>query len=209
MKIQGERVLAFQRETVWKAIVDPEVLSKTLPGCESLEATGDNSFAGTINVSVGPVKGKFKGTLDLFDIDPPNGYGMKLDGRGPAGFMTGEGRLELEEAEGGTTVRYDLDAKIGGRLAGLGQRVLESSAKVITEQGFEGLERQLGAAGSDVAEGTPAEDTAEGPSQTELAAKVATGVAKDLVPPWARAAIGVGAIAVLAIVILILTRSCG
>jgi carbon monoxide dehydrogenase subunit G len=209
MKIQGERTLPYPRETVWRAILDPEVLSNTLPGCKRLEATGDNSFAGTLDVSVGPIKGRFKGTLDLLDLDPRNGYRMKLDGRGPAGFMTGEGTLELADADGGTTIRYDLDAKIGGRIAGLGQRVLESSARVITEQGFEGLERQLAAARTDAAAAAADETAPPPPSQTELAAKVATGVLSDLIPPGVRPWLAVGIIAAIAILTVVVARSCG
>ena len=143
MKIQGEHTFDAPRERVWRALLDPEVLARTLPGCERLERTGENEYRGVLNVQVGPVKGQFQGTLQLADILPLEGYHMKLDGSGPSGFMNGQGELRLADAPAGTTLRYDLDTQIGGRIAGLGQRLVESSAKSITRQGLEGLAREL------------------------------------------------------------------
>ena len=132
MKIQGTYTFAAPREQVWRALLDPEILARTLPGCEKLERVGENDFRGALNVQVGPVKGQFQGTLQLSDLRPLEGYHMKLDGRGPAGFMSGEGDLRLSDEGGSTALAYDLDAQIGGRVAGVGQRLIESSAKSIT-----------------------------------------------------------------------------
>jgi len=145
VKLSGRRELPFPREAVWEALMDPEVLSRTLPGCERLERTGEGAFAGTLTVQVGPVRGTFDGTLALTDLRPPESYRMKLHGEGPSGFLTGEGEVRLEEAGAGTAVLYNLDAQVGGRIAGVGQRLLDSSAKVIARQGLDGLERQLAA----------------------------------------------------------------
>jgi carbon monoxide dehydrogenase subunit G len=225
MKIQGEHTFDAPRERVWRALLDPEVLARTLPGCERLERTGDNEYRGVLNVQVGPVKGQFQGTLQLADILPLEGYHMKLDGSGPSGFMNGQGELRLADAPAGTTLRYDLDAQIGGRIAGLGQRLVESSAKSITRQGLEGLARELALMTDPVREETVKEETAAAPvpsiapvppappparpTQAEVAARVAGDVARDLVPaekrPWV---IGVG-IALLAILVFLLARSCG
>lgn len=144
MNLKGTHRLAFDRRTVWEALLDPEVLSRTLPGCESLERTADDTFAGRLKVAIGPVRGVFAGTLALTELDAPNGYVMKLDGRGPSGFMTGEGRVSLTEDGGGTVLAYDLEATVGGKLAAVGQRVLDSSAKAVAQQGLAGLERVLG-----------------------------------------------------------------
>jgi len=225
MKIQGEHTFDAPRERVWRALLDPEVLARTLPGCERLERTGENEYRGVLNVQVGPVKGQFQGTLQLADILPLEGYHMKLDGSGPSGFMNGQGELRLADAPAGTTLRYDLDAQIGGRIAGLGQRLVESSAKSITRQGLEGLARELAAMTDPVREETVREETAAAPApsaapvppapppvrptQAEVAARVAGDVARDLVPaekrPWV---IGVG-LALLAILAFLLARSCG
>jgi carbon monoxide dehydrogenase subunit G len=225
MKIQGEHTFDAPRERVWRALLDPEVLARTLPGCERLERTGENEYRGVLNVQVGPVKGQFQGTLQLADILPLEGYHMKLDGSGPSGFMNGQGELRLADAPAGTTLRYDLDAQIGGRIAGLGQRLVESSAKSITRQGLEGLARELAAMTDPAREETVKEETAAAPApsaapvppapppvrptQAEVAARVAGDVARDLVPaekrPWV---IGVG-LALLAILAFLLARSCG
>jgi carbon monoxide dehydrogenase subunit G len=218
MKIQGEYTFDAPRERVWRALLDPEVLARTLPGCERLERTGDNEFRGVLNVQVGPVKGQFQGALQLSDILPLEGYHMKLDGSGPSGFMNGQGELRLADAPAGTTLRYDLDTQIGGRIAGLGQRLVESSAKSITRQGLEGLARELAAMKDTVAE-TAAETAEETtpppappparPTQAEVAARVAGDVARDLVPagkrPWV---IGIG-LALLAALAFLLARACG
>lgn len=145
MKLSGSHPLPYPRPIVWRALMDPEVLSRTLPGCERLEATGDGAFAGTLTVQVGPVRGQFDGTLEMTERVEPERYHMKLAGQGASGFLTGEGEVRLEEAEEGaaTVLHYDLEAQVGGRIAGVGQRLLDSSARVIARQGLEGLERQL------------------------------------------------------------------
>lgn len=145
MKLSGSHPLPYPRPVVWRALMDPEVLSRTLPGCERLEATGDGAFAGTLTVQVGPVRGQFDGTLEMTDRVEPERYHMKLAGQGSSGFLTGEGEVRLEEAEdsAATVLHYDLEAQVGGRIAGVGQRLLDSSARVIARQGLEGLEKQL------------------------------------------------------------------
>jgi carbon monoxide dehydrogenase subunit G len=218
MKIQGSHTLDFPREQVWRALLDPGILARTLPGCERLERVGETDFQGALNVQVGPVKGQFQGTLQLSDLRPLEGYHMKLDGKGPAGFMSGEGDLRLADAGGSTLLTYDLDAQVGGRLAGVGQRLIESSAKSISRQGLEGLARELaamppapGAAGETAAPAAnlPAPPPTVQPTQAQMAAQVASDVARDLVPPERRPwLIGV-VLLVLAAVVFGLMRACG
>jgi hypothetical protein len=155
MKIRGEHHLAFPRDAVWNALMDPDVLAGTLPGCESLERGDGNVFKGRMQVHVGPVQGRFQGQLELSDLAPPDGYRMKLEGRGPSGFLRGEGSVRLAETDGGTDLTYDLDAQVGGKLAGLGQRLLESSAKAVAQQGLDGLQRQLAALAGEGEEAEP------------------------------------------------------
>lgn len=212
MKLAGSHPLPHPRERVWDALMDPEVLSRTLPGCERLERSGENAFAGALNVQVGPVKGAFQGTLELTDLRPPESYRMKLQGQGPQGFLTGEGEVRLEETAAGTLVHYDLDAQTGGRIAGVGQRLLESSAKVIARQGLEGLERQLAArhpAGGPAA-AAPSEPAAgPAPTQAEFAGRFARGLWQELVPPRARPWVVAAALALLALLALLVARTCG
>jgi len=206
MKIQGEHRFEFPRQTVWEAINDRATLSKTLPGCEKLERVEESQFRGALNVQIGPVNGLFQGSLELSQVTPPEGYHMRLQGKGPAGFIKGEGTLRLKESGGGTTLHYDMDAQVGGRIAAVGQRLVDSSARVITQQGLEGLERQLqahsGASGDDKA-------AAAAPTQKEFAAGFAKGLFAELVPPERRLLfLGTGAAILLAVAIL-LFRSCG
>jgi carbon monoxide dehydrogenase subunit G len=220
MKIQGSHTFDFPREQVWRALLDPAILARTLPGCESLEQVGENDFQGALNVQVGPVKGQFQGTLQLSDLRPLEGYHMKLDGKGPAGFMNGEGDLRLADSGGSTILTYDLDAQVGGRVAGVGQRLIESSAKSITRQGLEGLARELTAMapvqtesselspGAPVASAAPAPPPVQ-PTQAQMAARVASDVAKDLVPPERRPWLIGGILLVLAAVVFGLMRACG
>ncbi|MFL6195290.1 MAG: SRPBCC family protein [Thermoanaerobaculia bacterium] len=208
MKIQGEHTFDAPRETVWRALLDPEVLARTLPGCERLERTGDNEFRGVLNVQIGPVKGQFQGTLQLSDIQPLEGYHMKLNGSGPAGFMNGEGTLRIADAPGGANLLYDLDAQVGGRIAGLGQRLVESSAKSITRQGLEGLGRELAAMKPEEPTAAPPPPAPAPPTQAEVAARVAGDVARDLVPEARRPWLIGGALLLLAALVFFLARAC-
>lgn len=145
MKIEGQHLFAASPELVWSAVTDPNVLAKVLPGCEDFHAIGENEFEGKLKIKVGPVQGEFQGNVLLSDLQPPHSYRLKIKGKGAPGFVEGDGALELVEQEGGTLLKYAVDAKIGGRIATVGQRLLDSSSKVITRQALEGLEQQVGA----------------------------------------------------------------
>ena len=187
MKIKGSHTLAVPRGVVWEAILDPEVLSRTLPGCEDMAPVGDNRFRGKLKMKVGPVQGVFEGGVELLDLDPPNGYSLKMDGKGAPGFVNGNGSLRLEDTDdGGTLLHYEIDAQVGGRIAAVGQRLLDSSAKVLTRQGLQGLEQQLAARAP--AADVPPDPTggdeagAEAPSQAAFAGRFAAGMARELWP---------------------------
>ena len=207
MKLQGTHTFDAPRERVWRAILDPAILARTLPGCEKLERVGENNYLGVLNVQVGPVKGQFQGTLVLTDVRPLEGYHMKLDGKGPAGFMNGEGDLRLTDAGGSTVLTYDIDSQVGGRVAAVGQRLLESSSKSVARQGLEGLAREISAMGESEAAAAPIPPPAQ-LSQTEVAARVASDVARDLVPPERRVWLIGGALLTLAVIGLLLARAC-
>ena len=219
MKIQGEHRFSASREEVWKALLDPDVLSRTVPGSQGLERTGDNEFKGELTMKVGPVQGVFQGKVALENLDPPNGYTMKIDGRGAPGFVNGSGAIRLaDDPSGGTVLHYDVDAQVGGRIAGVGQRLLDSSAKVITRQALEALDVQIQARTSGGGSGSGASgqgsDASGGsgdgaalsapppPSTVKFAAGVVKGVIVDMVPPEHRKKVGiVGAIlAALAVI---------
>ena len=212
MRIQGEHLFQAPRETVWRAVLDPATLSCCLPGFERLEQTGDNEYEGALDIRVGPVQGKFQGKLVLSDLDPPAGYRFKMSGKGAAGFVDGDGTLRLEETGGGTNMAYEVDAKVGGRIAGVGQRLLDSSAKVLTRQALEGLEQRItppAAAtteSSDEAAAAPA--SPRPPSQTRFATRFATELAGELVPPKHRPLAFTLAVVLYTIAVVLITRAC-
>lgn len=143
MKIQGEHRFQAPREEVWEALLDADVLAATVPGSQGLEQTGENEYRGKLKIKVGPVQGLFEGKVSLSNLDPPQGYDVKIEGRGAPGFVNGSGRISLAEEGGATVLAYEVDAQVGGRIAGVGQRLVESSGKVITRQALEALDRQI------------------------------------------------------------------
>ncbi len=208
MKIEGQHTFDAPRDVVWKTVLSADVLGNVLPGCEDFHEVGDNQFEGLLKIKVGPVQGKFKGQVELTDLVEPSSYNLRVRGKGPPGFVDGKGQLTLEDAGETTVLHYEVDAKVGGRIASVGQRLLDSSSKVITRQALEGLEQHV------MAQVSPAEDGEEPveiapPSQAELSLKVAKGVLDDLVPPERRPMV-FGIAAVAAIVLALLGfRACG
>ncbi|GGH26063.1 carbon monoxide dehydrogenase [Alsobacter metallidurans] len=137
MTMSGDFVLPADKATVWAKLNDPDVLRACIPGCQSLETTGDNGFAAVAKVKVGPVSATFKGKVTLSDIDPPNGYRITGEGEGGvAGFAKGGAVVKLEDAEGGTKLTYDVEAQIGGKLAQLGGRLINGVAKKMADEFF-------------------------------------------------------------------------
>lgn len=192
MKIEGQHTFEAPRELVWKTVLDPEVLAAVLPGCEDFKEVGDNEFTGTLKIKVGPVQGKFKGTVALKDLVEPESYNMRIQGKGAPGFVDGKGQLRLEDNGGSTVLHYEVDAKVGGRIASVGQRLLDSSSKVITRQALEGLDQQVTAKAAAV-QGEAPPPPVEAPSQAEFATEFTKGMVDEMVPkksrPWL-AAIG-------------------
>jgi len=197
MNVEGTYTFDGPRPVVWDALLDPEVLASVLPGCEKLELIGENEYEGALRIKVGPIQGTFMGKVKLEDITPPGSYTMLVDGRGAPGFVKARGELSLSEAGDRTDVAYTGEAEVGGRLASVGQRLVESSARAIIKQSLDGLNESVRArAGS----GDAAPAAVEAPSQQEFARAVAREVARDVVPPKARVIAGV----VLAVVVVIL-----
>jgi carbon monoxide dehydrogenase subunit G len=215
MKVEGEYVLEGPQDVVWQTLLDPVVLASVLPGCEKLELVAENEYDGALNIKVGPVQGQFQGRVKLEDIRPPEAYTMRVDGRGAPGFVKATGHLALAGDGARTRLTYDADAQVGGRLASVGQRLIESSAKAIIKQSLDGLNaavRARAAAGAAPAGGgaagpaAPAAMAPAPPSQARFAASVAREVAKDLVPkPVRYALLAVAAVLVLWLFLALLT----
>ena len=186
MKIQGTHTFDAPRDTVWPMLLDPDVLAHVMPGAEKLEQVGDNEYEGTLMIRVGPVQGKFDGHIVLTDIRAPEGYHMEVNGKGAPGFVKGTGNLRLEGNGDQTILHYEGDAQVGGRLASVGQRLLDTSAKAIIRQSLEGLEQQVQArtqAPPVESETAAAPPMAEAPTQLQFATGVARNMLEELVPP--------------------------
>ena len=143
MRLEGTHLFAAPRTAVWDALMDPGVLARALPGGEQLEQVGDNQYRAVMNVKVGPVQGRFEGRIELADIAAPDHYVMRVDGQGAPGFVNGEGLLQLAEEDGGTLLTYAGDVNVGGRIAGVSQRLIESTAKSLTRQGLQVLDQMI------------------------------------------------------------------
>ncbi len=163
MQMSDSREIDADRETVWAAILSPEVLQACVPGCQELTGNPDDGYEATVVQKVGPVKATFKGQVTVSDRDEPNRLTLTGEGKGgAAGFAKGSAAVTLEEAAPGKTrLSYDVDAKVGGKLAQLGSRVIDGFAKKMADQFFTRLQEAIeGPAEEDAApeaEATPGE----------------------------------------------------
>jgi uncharacterized protein len=138
MKMSGEEIIPASRQTVWKALNDIDVLKRSIPGCETISKESDTRMSARVVVKVGPVKAGFNGVVTLSDLDPPNGYRISGEGKGGlAGFASGGATVRLDTVPEGTKLSYDVDAQVGGKLAMLGSRLIDSSARSLAGQFFE------------------------------------------------------------------------
>jgi len=147
MTMSGEVQLPASREAVWAKLNDPAVLKSCIPGCEMLEMNSPTEYQAIATVKVGPVKARWKGKVRLSDLDPPNGYRISGEGEGGvAGFAKGGATVTLAEKEGGTLLSYNVEAQIGGKLAQLGQRLINSAAKKTADDFFASFAKAVGPA---------------------------------------------------------------
>ncbi|MXY41205.1 MAG: carbon monoxide dehydrogenase subunit G [Rhodospirillaceae bacterium] len=152
MEMSGEYRIPASRETVWQALNDPDVLRACIPGCQELERTSDTGFAATVKAKVGPVSATFKGEVEIGDIDPPAGYRIQGEGKGGvAGFAKGGANVRLAEDGGETILTYDADAKVGGKLAQIGSRLIAGTARKMADQFFGAFAEHLAPGSADAA----------------------------------------------------------
>jgi carbon monoxide dehydrogenase subunit G len=144
MELKGERRLPVDRATAWTALNDPERLKAAIPGCEAMERTGEDEYRVEIVAALGPVRSKFRGRLHVEDIVAPERYTLRFEGEGgAAGFVKGASQVTLAEDGGATLVSYSVAAQVGGRIAQVGSRLIDSAALKLADDFFASFERQL------------------------------------------------------------------
>jgi carbon monoxide dehydrogenase subunit G len=144
MDMTGERRIAAPRGKVWDALNDPVVLKASIPGCETLEKQSDTAMKATAVVKVGPMTGRFSGNVELSELDPPNGYTISGEGQGGVlGFAKGGAKVRLSDDGPGTLLAYEVHAQVGGKMAQLGARLIDASAKQMADAFFDRFSAQV------------------------------------------------------------------
>jgi len=144
MEMQGNRLLAITQQQAWDALNDPEVLKVCIAGCDKVERTGEDQFAVGVAIKIGPVSAKFSGKITLADMAPPDSYTLSFEGQGgPAGFGKGSAKVQLAPATGGTALSYSVQASVGGKIAQLGQRLIDGVAKSMAEDFFKRFDQEM------------------------------------------------------------------
>jgi carbon monoxide dehydrogenase subunit G len=148
LKIEGSQKIEAPRDRVFAALVDPAVLEKCIPGCEQMEKTAENQYKAKLTAGVGPVKGSFNATISLEQITPPEHYKLVVEGKGQPGFVKGSGELDLKEAGSATEIQYTGEVSVGGLIASVGQRMIQSTANLLAGRFFKALESEVKSAES-------------------------------------------------------------
>ncbi len=201
MDMQASRQLAVTQQQAWDALNDPEVLKRCIPGCDKVEATGENQYAVGVAVKIGPVAAKFSGKITLSDIVAPLSYTIAFDGQGgAAGFGKGNAKVTLTPNGGGCELAYVVHASVGGKVAQLGQRLIDGAAKSMAEDFFKRFDEEMQRQHPEAYAAQAAADTGAGGSATGTSAP-GTSATGGGVPVWAWAA-GAAVLALAAILLL-------
>ena len=191
MEMTGERRIPASRQAVWDALNDPEILKQCIAGCESLDKTSDTEFSARVTSRVGPVTAKFTGKVELSDIDPPNGYTISGEGQGGvAGFAKGGAKVQLAEDGDGTLLTYEANGTVGGKLAQIGSRLIDSTARKMADDFFDKFAEAVGGSEPEEAVEEPAEAP---PTQPE---------SEGLSP-----AVWIGGLVAIAVIVLVIVLS--
>ena len=133
MKLSGSYQINLSKEKVWEALNDPEILKQAIPGCEEFTKNSDTEFTATATNKIGPFNASFTGDIELTDLDPPNSYKITGSGNSPVGFASGEATVKLEDNEKGTNLIYEVEANVGGKIAQVGSRLIDMTAKKMAD----------------------------------------------------------------------------
>ena len=145
MKVAGSYTLPAPRERAYVLLHDPIVLAKCMPGCEALDKISENEYAMRMKMLLGSMSGLFEGKVKLAEANPPSSFRLMVTGTGKIGFMNGEGVLTLADAEGQTSVQYEGDVQVGGTIASVGQRLIDTTSKMLIKRFFEKLSKEASA----------------------------------------------------------------
>ena len=133
MKLSGSYQINLSKQKVWEALNDPEILKKAIPGCEEFKKNSETEFTATATNKIGPFNASFTGDIELTDLDPPNSYKITGSGNSPVGFASGEAIVKLEDYEKGTNLIYEVEANVGGKIAQVGSRLIDMTAKKMAD----------------------------------------------------------------------------
>ena len=133
MKLSGSYQINLEKQKVWESLNDPEILKKAIPGCEEFKKNSDTEFTATATNKIGPFNASFTGDVELKDLNPPNSYKITGSGNSPVGFASGEATVNLEDCEGGTKLIYNVEANVGGKIAQVGSRLIDMTAKKMAD----------------------------------------------------------------------------
>ena len=133
MKLSGSYQINLSKEKVWDALNDPEILKQAIPGCEEFTKNSDTEFTATATNKIGPFNASFTGDIELTELDPPNSYKITGSGNSPVGFASGEATVKLEDNEKGTNLIYEVEANVGGKIAQVGSRLIDMTAKKMAD----------------------------------------------------------------------------
>lgn len=180
MQMSDEVIIPASRETVWRALNDPQVLKQCIPGCESITKHSDTSMEAKVTIKLGPVKAGFKGAVTLSDLDPPNGYRISGEGKSMMGGAAGGANVQLTSVPEGTKLSYDVDANVTGKIASLAARFIDPTARMLAGQFFE----KFAEIAASMEEKAPA--AAQAPAMAAEMPEVAAAPMKEAVTPKAK-----------------------
>lgn len=144
MKLEGAYTLPGRPDELFDLLQDPDVLVSAIPGCEKFEQLEENAYKGVIEAKLGPVQSVYTTTFKVSDLNPPTSYRLHMEGQGPGGFVNADVLMELEEEDDShSTLRYSGDAQVGGKIARIGQRLVQAGAGVIIKKGFNDLRKRI------------------------------------------------------------------
>ena len=133
MKLSGSYKISLEKKKVWEALNNPEILKQAIPGCEEFTKNSDTEFTAKATNKIGPFNASFTGDIELEDLDPPNSYKISGSGNSPVGFASGEAKVKLEDHENGTKLIYEVEANVGGKIAQVGSRLIDMTAKKMAD----------------------------------------------------------------------------